>query len=103
MCNKLKTVDFCMNSELKTIEKLAFSSSSIEKLTIPSKVSDLKDGWCCNIFGLNEIKLMPNNENFKKIGNDLIIGKSYPKSDIFDTIVIAHRNIQHVEIPFLLK
>lgn len=46
---------------------------------------------------------MPNGKNYLNYGDDFIIGKSDPKSDIFDTIIFAHRDIESVKIPSFIK
>lgn len=66
-------------------------------------MTQLKDFWSDNTQYLNDIKIGTNSCNFKKYGNNLIIGKSDVKSDIFDTLVIAYRNIQQVVIPSFIK
>lgn len=40
-CNNIKTIEFCSNSELVSIEKYAFADSSIECLTIPENCKQI--------------------------------------------------------------
>ena len=40
-CEELENVLFAENSQLETIEELAFSGSSLEKITIPNSVTTI--------------------------------------------------------------
>ncbi|KAK8892608.1 hypothetical protein M9Y10_029847 [Tritrichomonas musculus] len=102
-CENLKVVDFASNSELRKIGKLTFSHSKIEKLFIPTNVVELKDGWCSNITNLTQILISPKNKNFKLIENKMIVGKSNPKSDVFDVLEFACRDIKEAKIPSDIK
>ena len=95
----LKSLQFPADSELRTIEQNAFSNSSIESLTIPPKVSELKPGWCLEAYNLKNVALMPNNPNFRSLNDIFILGKSDQKSDIFDVILFVNRSIKQVTIP----
>ena len=46
---------------------------------------------------------MPNNPIYKNIDDNLIVGKSDPKSDIHDVLVFASRNIKSLIIPPNIK
>lgn len=87
------------NCKLKTIGRKAFCNTSIYHLNLPNNFIKFDNGWC---------ELMPNldliyvNDNFTNF-NDLIIGKSDEKSDVFDTIVLALRNIKKVIIPSFVR
>lgn len=54
---KLTKIEIPKNSELQTIENNAFSFSSLQSLTIPSKLIDLKEGLCDGISYLNKIEI----------------------------------------------
>lgn len=103
LCKNLKHVEFQSDSELKTIENNAFGLSSIESLSIPSSVSNLYDGWCNETEYLNNLIIEQGNQNFKNCDENLIIGKSDVKSDIFDVLVFANRNIKTAIIPPYIK
>ena len=47
--SSIKSIDFPPDSGLHVIEKHAFIYSTIESLTIPSTVSELKKGWCAGV------------------------------------------------------
>ena len=102
-CNELCNIEISPDSELRRIEKNAFCGTKIESLFIPSKVCELEDGWCSETTSLNEVKIMLNNQHFKLIDDKLIIGKSDEKSDEFDVVVFACRDIENVTIPSNVK
>ena len=47
----IKSIEFSNDSQIHTIEKEAFYLSSIESISIPKNLVDLKYGWC------NEVKI----------------------------------------------
>lgn len=100
-CHKLKCVEFCENSELETIENKAFDTCQIEKISFPSSVVDLKEEWCSGLKNLTDITIF-SNKNKKNIiyyDDKFILGKSDPKSDIYDILLFARRDIEKVVIP----
>lgn len=92
----MKTFEIPENSELTSIGSKAFSSSPIENLSIPSKVNDLKNGWCSNLRELRSISISPNNKNYSFLDKEkkIMIGKSDKNSDLFDEIIFACRDIE---------
>lgn len=78
-------------------------NSSLEQIKIPSSLEILSDGWCSKIKKLNEVILMNGNQNFSYLNNSIIIGKSHSKSENFDTVYFANRNIEHDIIPPFIK
>ncbi|KAK8836378.1 hypothetical protein M9Y10_039721 [Tritrichomonas musculus] len=100
-CKKLKKVDFQKDSELLIIGKSSLSESSICDLSIPSSVVDIDENWICDSKKLKKIKIIENRiKNISYYLNDeLIVGKSYSKSEIFDVIVFAPRTIENIAIP----
>ena len=48
-CDQLKIVEIPDDSKLQMIDKYAFSWSAIESIKIPSKLVELKEGWCHQI------------------------------------------------------
>ena len=98
-CSFLQSVEIREDSELQTIEKNAFYLTKIESLTIPSNVSELKRGWCSGTAKLKEIKLSPKNKHFKFLDDKIIVGKMDEKSDNFDVIIFAIRDIKSAAIP----
>lgn len=101
----IRSIEFSENSKLRSIEKNAFALSNIQSLVLPSTVEYLRKGWCCQTQYLNEIKISPNNDFFRYLNSDhqIIIGKSNQKSDDYDSIVFACRNIKEVSIPQTIK
>ena len=71
----IKSIQFPLDSELQTIEKNAFYYSKIERFTIPSSLTDLKEGWCDCVSYLNQVNVSPNNPRYKKYDDKMIIGK----------------------------
>lgn len=64
----IKTVRFAENSELRTIEKESFSSSSLEKIIIPSHVQQIGDRAFQNCKKLQTVEFSENSE-LEVIGN----------------------------------
>ena len=103
-CNKLQQIHFLSQSKLKTIEKYAFNGSSIECLTMPSSLVELKDGWCSNTPNLTCFTVMPRNKHFINFENNFIVGKTNPKNNDYDFLIFARRNIKNCKIPsFITK
>lgn len=98
-CTKLKSIKIPSDSKLVTICSNAFKKTKISSLFIPSTVSDLQKEWCCDTDFLTHIDLSPNNKNFIYLDNKLLIGKSDSKKDIYDVILFANRDINHIFIP----
>lgn len=95
----IKSITFSEDSEIETIKDKAFSYSSIEKLSIPASLVDLRKDWCCSSTKLNQIIIDPRNQHFIMTNEKLMIGKSNLNSN-FDVIVFACRDIgEVVDIP----
>lgn len=99
LCKNLKKIEFSEDSKLTMIDKLAFYQCPIESLSIPATVTDLKKGWCNGTLDLTTIKIHPKNQNFIYFDGKFILGKTDEKSDIFDELVFARRNIEDALIP----
>ena len=102
-CQHLKTIDFCEDSKLTSIEKYSFLHSTIECLSVPSKVVELKEGWCCGTSKLNKVVISPLNKRFVFYDNKLILGKSTENLNAFDILVFARRDIKEAIIPAPVK
>ena len=63
--SNIKSIKFSPDSELKKIEKEAFSNSQIESILIPSTVSDLEEGWFHKAPNLNKVTVMKDNQYYK--------------------------------------
>lgn len=103
-CTHLKTVFLSNYSNLKTIEKCAFQMSTIENLSIPSNIIELKEGWCCSVTMLNRITIIPQETvNITYLNDTFLVGKSDTKSDTFDVLLFARRDIEIALIPSSVK
>lgn len=102
--NKIKSINFPLNSALKTIENESFSYSSIESIFVPSNVSELQDGWLNHTSKLQKITISIENSNYKYDDKqNFIFGRSNSKSSNFDVIVSANRLINIAQIPSFIK
>lgn len=99
----IKSIQIPPDSELKTIENCSFSFSTVEKITIPSSVQELMDGWCANTSQLSKITIMPNNHHYTFFDEKMIIGKTDLQSDDYDILVFVCRNIDDIIIPSFIK
>ena len=97
------SIIFAPDSELTTIEENAFINSSIESLTIPASVTNLKDGWCCLTPKLNEIKVESNNPKYKMYEDKLLIGKSNIDEEKYDVLVFCCRDVEEITIPNFIE
>lgn len=104
-CFRLQTINFSENSELRIIENNSFAFSPIKSISIPSSIDRLKEGWCCGTINLTEINIFPNKNqnNICFYNENYILGKLDNKSDKFNVLVFARRNIEHAEIPDFIK
>lgn len=94
----MKKIEFPKNSELKRIDKNAFSHTKIEHILIPSNVSQLSEGWCAGMPDLKKITVITENRNFICFEMKMILGKTNLSLDIYDKIVLVNRNIKEVKI-----
>ena len=92
------------NSELNSIENSAFGKVPIECLSIPSCVVNFSERWCNETSKLNFVDVMPcKDKNITVYNNNLILGKSDNKCDVFDDLLFAGRNIRRVIVPPFIK
>lgn len=104
-CERLKSIQFDPDSKLEEIEKQAIGFTLIKSIEIPSSVSKLHQGWSEDARHLEKVTIMPNSQYYKNFeeNENLILGKTDEKSDIFDIIVYACRKLDQVEIPPYIK
>lgn len=103
-CKNLQRIEFANHSELRTIANNAFKNSSIESISIPSSIEELEEEWCANINNLIKVEVKVNGkENIMYYDNKFLLGKSDQKSDIFDILIFARRNIENAVIPSFIK
>ena len=103
-CYGLQKVEFSVDSKIQTIEKVAFYDSSISKLTIPSSIVHLEESWCSETAKLADITIFENEiQNISFFDNKFIIGKTDPKSDIYDILLFSRRDVECVTIPPFIR
>lgn len=90
--NQIESINFASDSKLQKIEKHAFICSSIKSITIPSSVVELGEEWCSCTPNLSKVTVMPNNPYFKSYNDTLILGKSNPENDDFDSLIFVINN-----------
>lgn len=104
MCDKLNSVSFKSDSNLKSIGENAFSYSSLKSLELPDSLEIIEDGWCFSLVDLIDIKVSPKNENFRLFGDGLLIRKNFYNSFLSgDDIIFALRNIETATIPSFIS
>ncbi|KAK8857555.1 hypothetical protein M9Y10_015960 [Tritrichomonas musculus] len=100
--SNLKTVKFMPNSNLKKMMQ-AFSNSKIASISLPASVEYIDDECFSFTPNLCEIEVSEENKFFKSINGDYVEMESVKNSGVFDTILIARRNIESVTIPAHIK
>ena len=99
-CQQIQKVEVEDNSELQVIENYAFLDCSIESISIPSSVFELKDAWCDGTPTLTEFKVVKNGvDNIINYEDKFILGKSNLMNDFYDVLYFACRNIKTTTIP----
>ena len=91
------------NSELKSFDLDVFSDCSIQNLTIPRNIEELKQKWYVGLNSSCNISISPDNHNFMLIYNNILLGKTDNNSDNFDILVFARRDIEEANIPDYIK
>ena len=99
----IKSIEIAEDSKLQTIEENAFSLTPIQSLTIPSEVTDLRDGWCNFTNELTTIKMSPSNPQYCCLDEKMIIGKSSIENKNYDCLIFCARNIKSITIPDSIK
>ncbi|KAK8835034.1 hypothetical protein M9Y10_019428 [Tritrichomonas musculus] len=97
-CNCIDKFTIPEDSKLVQIDKYAFSHSDIDSIFIPKTVEVLEEGWCDSLPYLCDVVLSEDNKNYIFDEQRIILGKSYKKSNVFDVVVFACRNIKKVTI-----
>ena len=101
--DKLKTVRFSTNSELKCIDNFAFNYSSIECLSLPTSVEQIGDLCFSNARNLRKVEISPENKFFNLFDDKCVVKESRRGSGAFDVIVFAVRDIESISIPPRIK
>lgn len=97
------SIDFPQNTQIKYIDKGAFSCSGIKSIFIPETIEDLKEGWCKKASNLTNITISPKNEHFIYYNNEILLGKTEPKSEKFDILLYCKYDVEKVVIPSYVK
>lgn len=99
----MQVVLFENDSKLEYIGQHAFAFTPVIHFFFPPNIQTLEKEWCFYLDYLSEIILAPNIKYLKYFDSNFIIGKSDLKSDKFDSIFFARRDITHVHIPSFIK
>lgn len=104
-CRNLREIKITEDSQLISIGKNAFSFSKITYFTIPRMMEDLEDDWCSYLSNLTVISISEGNQNFKFLDDKkrIVLGKSNKEDKLYDTIIIASKDIEKVIIPSYIK
>lgn len=103
-CALLKNVNFSQNSELHSICKSAFDFTSIQNFSIPPKLESLKEVFSY-VDTLKEIVISSENKSLKFLDEEkkIVVEKSDPNSQVYDSIAYALRDITHAFIPASIR
>ena len=103
--SEIKTVKFSADSEIITIDRLAFSESSIESFTIPPHLKQIKEFAFVFCKQLRSIEIPPNSE-LETIENDAFSGTAIERftisphlTKISKSIFCNCQNLRTIEIP----
>ena len=99
----IKSINFASDSKLQAIGLNVFLLSTIEDITIPSEVTDLKEWWCNGTIYLNRVFVSPSNPRYCSLNDQMIIGKSSLELASYDCLVFCVRNIKTITIPNYIK
>ncbi|KAK8884505.1 hypothetical protein M9Y10_043617 [Tritrichomonas musculus] len=102
-CRNLRKVEIPIKSNLQKIESFAFMYSNIEELHFPASLNELEEGWCRATKKLKKISISHMNDNFIFKDEKILLGKMNPKSDEFDILHFARRDIEELSIQSNIK
>ena len=109
--SRKKTINIptCLNFESKKYDVTSIKSiqncdkldtkETIERIIIPSTITELKEGWCNNASRLNQVKIDPSNPRYRFIEEIMIVGKTSNESNNYENLVFCVRNIKTIKIP----
>lgn len=80
-----------------------FSKCSVQDITIPCNVEELKDGWFNGISRSCHISISAENPNFAFVSEKLLLGKSDRSMDNFDVLLYALRDSEEIDVPDFIK
>ena len=99
----VKNIEFSKDSEVRIIYEKSFYFSNVNSISFPASLIELKEGWCCQTQKLTSISISPLNDRFMFKEDKSLIGKSDIKSDNFDILHFASRDITKINIPSNIK
>lgn len=102
-CECLEKVEFEKNSQLKSIGGNVFLYSSINEIIFPENLCEFDYEWCYNIFKLKMVSVSPENKRLLVLDSKIVLRKSDSKSENFDEIIFACRDIKVAVIPSFVK
>lgn len=102
-CKQLSEVTFSENSKLESIGFRVFTCTNLVKLTLPSGIEIFEEGWACNLPYLTDISVVPSYQKNIIYDNHLVIKKSSPDQDNYDSILLISKDIKRITIPSFIK
>lgn len=99
----LEIVD-ASNSNLKTIKKSVFISTSLKSLSLPSCVEHFDNEWCSGTENLINFTIAESNvKNISNYNDIFILGKSDLSKDVFDVLFFARRDVKKSNYSIIYK
>lgn len=75
----------------------------IARIFIPASVTELKDGWLGEIWSNISITISSENLNYKNFENKMIVVKSNPANDEFDSLILFNCDVSELTVPSSIK
>ena len=100
---KLNSITLSPYSKLQTIEGYVIYNSPIRCLTLPSSFKEIKKPNFFLVPQLTKVEIDKENQTFKVNEAGFVLSKSDDKSDNFDVLIFAPRDIKSVTIPSKIK
>ena len=88
---------------VNTIYFGAFYDTEIEEIYFPSRLRELKEGWCCDTKYLTKIIISPMNGQFIFNEAKNLHCKTDPNNDEFDNFLFVSRDIKEFSLPSNIK
>ena len=102
-CTSLRTINISQNSQLHSICGNVFNQAYVKRLFITPTLLNLEEGWCNNIPYLISIVVSPSNHRYLFYEQNYLLERPNVKSDTFDILRFAQRDIQNAVIPSFVK
>lgn len=101
----MKRIDLSKLDKLNVLSNKLFCYSTIENISIPSNIIEVKNDCFANLLYLNHIELAPENKCLSYFDDEkkIIVGKSDMKSDVFDNLLFVNRDVKELIIPSSIK